>query len=112
MQEKAANVGFDWDKKEDVWAKVQEEIAEVQAEMERGDKENMQKEFGDLLFSLVNAARLYGVNPDTALEQCNVKFRRRFNFVEESSIAMKKDLSEMTLAEMDALWNEAKAKGL
>ena len=112
MQEKAANVGFDWDKKEDVWAKVQEEIAEVQAEMERGDKENMQKEFGDLLFSLVNAARLYGVNPDTALEQCNVKFRRRFNFVEESSIAMKKDLSEMTRAEMDALWNEAKAKGL
>ena len=112
MQEKAANVGFDWDKKEEVWAKVQEEIAEVQAEMERGDKENMQKEFGDLLFSLVNAARLYGVNPDTALEQCNVKFRRRFNFVEESSIAMKKDLSEMTLAEMDALWNEAKAKGL
>ena len=112
MQEKAANVGFDWDKKEDVWAKVQEEIAEVQAEMERGDKENMQKEFGDLLFCLVNAARLYGVNPDTALEQCNVKFRRRFNFVEESSIAMKKDLSEMTLAEMDALWNEAKAKGL
>ena len=112
MQEKAANVGFDWDKKEDVWAKVQEEIAEVQAEMERGDKENMQKEFGDLLFSLVNAARLYGVNPDTALEQCNVKFRRRFNFVEENSIAMKKDLSEMTLAEMDALWNEAKAKGL
>ena len=112
MQEKAANVGFDWDKKEDVWAKVQEEIAEVQAEMERGDKENMQKEFGDLLFSLVNAARLYGVNPDTALEQCNVKFRRRFNFVEESSIAMDKDLSEMSLAEMDALWNEAKAKGL
>ena len=112
MQEKAANVGFDWDKKEDVWAKVQEEIAEVQAEMERGDKVNMQKEFGDLFFSLVNAARLYGVNPDTALEQCNVKFRRRFNFVEESSIAMKKDLSEMTLAEMDALWNEAKEKGL
>ncbi len=112
MQEKAANVGFDWDKKEDVWAKVKEEIAEVQAEMERGDKENMQKEFGDLFFSLVNAARLYGVNPDTALEQCNVKFRRRFNFVEESSIAMDKDLSEMTLAEMDALWNEAKAKGL
>jgi XTP/dITP diphosphohydrolase len=112
MQEKAANVGFDWDKKEDVWAKVREEIAEVEAEMERGDKVNMEKEFGDLLFSLVNAARLYGVNPDTALEQCNVKFRRRFNFVEESSIAMKKDLSEMTLAEMDALWNEAKAKGL
>ncbi len=110
MQEKAANVGFDWEKKEDVWAKVQEELAELQTEMEKGDKENMQKEFGDFVFSLVNAARLYDINPDTALELTNNKFRRRFNYVEDSSIAMNKNLSDMSLAEMDALWNEAKAK--
>lgn len=112
MQEKAANIGFDWDKKEDVWAKVQEELAELQAEMDKGDKENMQKEFGDFLFSLVNAARLYDINPDTALELTNRKFRNRFGYVEECSKQQGRNLQDMTLAEMDALWNTAKAKGL
>ena len=112
MQEKAANIGFDWDKKEDVWVKVQEELAELQAEMDKGDKENMQKEFGDFLFSLVNAARLYDINPDTALELTNRKFRNRFGYVEECSKQQDRNLQDMTLVEMDSLWNEAKAKGL
>lgn len=110
MQEKAANIGFDWDKKEEVWNKVDEELGELRVEMEKGDKENMQKEFGDFLFSLVNAARLYDINPDTALEQTNSKFRRRFNYIEERSKVMGRNLPDMTLAEMDSLWNEAKAK--
>lgn len=110
MQEKAANIGFDWDKKEEVWNKVDEELGELRTEMEKGDKENMQKEFGDFLFSLVNAARLYDINPDTALEQTNSKFRRRFNYIEERSKEMGRNLPDMTLAEMDSLWNEAKAK--
>ncbi len=108
MQEKAANVGFDWEKKEDVWDKVREEIAEVEEEMKRGAKADMEKEFGDLLFSLVNAARLYDINPDNALEQTNSKFRRRFTYVEEHSIKQGRNLKEMTLSEMDELWNEAK----
>lgn len=108
MQEKAANVGFDWDNKEDVWDKVREEIAEVEQEMKRDDKANMEKEFGDLLFSLVNAARLYGINPDNALEHTNSKFRRRFTYVEEHSIKQGRNLKDMSLAEMDELWNEAK----
>ena len=112
MQEKAANVGFDWDKKEDVWAKVREEIAEVEVEMEKGDKVNMEKEFGDLLFSLVNAARLYGINPDNALEMTNAKFRSRFGYVEEHTLQQGRNLKDMTLEEMDALWNEAKKQGL
>ena len=112
MQEKAANIGFDWDKKEDVWAKVQEELVELQTEMDKGDKENMQKEFGDFLFSLVNAARLYDINPDTALELTNRKFRNRFGYVEECSKQQGRNLQDMTLSEMDSLWNEAKAKGL
>lgn len=112
MQEKAANIGFDWDKKEDVWAKVQEELVELQTEMNKGDKENMQKEFGDFLFSLVNAARLYDINPDTALELTNRKFRNRFGYVEECSKQQGRNLQDMTLAEMDNLWNKAKAKGL
>lgn len=110
MQEKAANIGFDWDKKEEVWNKVDEELGELRAEMEKGDKENMQKEYGDFLFSLVNAARLYDINPDTALEQTNSKFRRRFNYIEEHSKEIGRNLPDMTLAEMDSLWNEAKAK--
>ena len=112
MQEKAANVGFDWEKKEDVWAKVREEIAEVEAEMECGDKVKMEKEFGDLLFSLVNAARLYGINPDNALELTNTKFRNRFGYVEENSIGKGRNLKDLSLEEMDELWNEAKLRGL
>ena len=110
MQEKAANVGFDWEKKEDVWAKVKEEIAEVEQEMQRGDAVNLEKEFGDLLFSLVNASRLYGINPDNALELTNSKFRSRFNYVEQQTIGQGRNLREMSLSEMDALWNEAKRK--
>ncbi len=112
MQEKAANVGFDWDKKEDVWEKVREELDELQVEMERGDKVNAEKEFGDFIFSIVNAGRLYEMNPDTALEHTNAKFRRRFTYVEEKAKEAGKALRDMTLGEMDALWNEAKAQGL
>ena len=108
MQEKAANVGFDWEKREDVWAKVKEEIAEVEQEMRRGDAVNLEKEFGDLLFSLVNASRLYGINPDNALEMTNNKFRSRFNYVEQQTIGQGRNLRDMSLGEMDALWNEAK----
>ncbi|MBQ2787060.1 MAG: nucleoside triphosphate pyrophosphohydrolase [Bacteroidaceae bacterium] len=108
MQEKAANVGFDWDTKEDVWAKVREEIAELQVEFDKGDVVNSEKELGDLLFSIVNVARKYGINPDNALEQTNSKFRRRFNYVEERSLGQGMDIRDMTLAQMDALWDEAK----
>ena len=112
MQEKAANVGFDWDKKEDVWAKVKEEIAEVEEEMKKGDAVNFEKEFGDLIFSLVNASRLYGINPDNALELANNKFRHRFNYVEKHSIGEGRNLRDMSIEEMDALWNKAKKQGL
>lgn len=108
IQEKAANVGFDWEKREDVWDKVREELAEVEAEMKRNDIENEEKEFGDLIFSIVNAARLYGVHPDTALEKTNRKFIYRFNYVESEAKKAGKNLNDMTLGEMDALWNEAK----
>ena len=108
MQEKAANVGFDWEKKEDVWAKVKEEIAEVEHEMEQGNAADMEKEFGDLLFSLVNASRLYGINPDNALELTYDKFRRRFNYVEACSIKQGRNLRDMSLEEMDVLWDKAK----
>jgi XTP/dITP diphosphohydrolase len=108
MQEKAANVGFDWDKKEDVWAKVNEELAELKVELDKGDKVKAEKEFGDYLFSLVNIARFYDINPDNALELTNKKFRSRFNYVEEHSIRQGLNLKDMTLAQMDALWDEAK----
>lgn len=108
IQEKARNVGFDWEDKQDVWDKVQEELDELKAEIMRGDKEKSTHELGDFLFSVINAARLYKLNPDTALEHTNQKFIRRFNFIEEHSIKCGKPLTEMTLAEMDELWNEAK----
>ena len=101
IQEKAANVGFDWEQREDVWAKVKEELGEVEAEMRKGDTDNEEKEFGDLLFSIVNAARLYGVNPDTALEKTNRKFISRFNPVEKGAHENGRKLNEMRLAEMD-----------
>ncbi len=108
IQEKAANVGFDWEKKEDVWDKVKEEISEVEAEMKLGNETNIEKEFGDLFFALVNAARLYGIRPDNALEKTNLKFIARFNHVEARASAQGKHLNEMTLQEMDKLWDEAK----
>ncbi|MGI6220199.1 MAG: nucleoside triphosphate pyrophosphohydrolase [Bacteroidaceae bacterium] len=110
IQDKARAVGFDWEKKEQVWDKVREEIGEFQAEIDRKDKTQMEAEFGDLLFSLVNAARLYGINPDNALEHTNQKFIRRFNYVESQAKAQGKELKDMSLAQMDNLWNEAKAQ--
>ena len=108
IQEKSANVGFDWDKPEDVWDKVKEELAEVETELKAGNRDNMEKEFGDLLFSVINAARLYGVRADNALELTNNKFITRFNHIEQRALDMGKKINELSLAEMDALWNEAK----
>lgn len=110
VQDKARHVGFDWEDKQDVWAKVREELDELEAELKHEDKERSEKELGDFLFSVINAARLYHLNPDNALEETNQKFIRRFNYIEEHSIKAGKPLTEMTLAEMDALWNEAKSK--
>lgn len=109
IQDKARNVGFDWEDKQDVWAKVHEELGELEAELRREDKDRSMAEFGDFLFSVINAGRLYHLNPDTALEKTNRKFISRFNYIEEHSIKMGKPLKDMTLGEMDALWNEAKA---
>lgn len=108
IQDKARNVGFDWEDKGDVWKKVHEELGELEQELRKGDKENSTRELGDFLFSVINAARLYKINPDDALEKTNQKFIRRFNYIEEHSIRQGKPLTEMTLAEMDNLWNEAK----
>lgn len=112
IQDKARNVGFDWKEKEDVWHKVKEEIEEYQTEIDKMDQEKASDEFGDLMFSLVNAARLYHINPDNALERTNQKFIRRFNYVEQQTLQQGRSLKEMTLEEMDALWNEAKKQGL
>lgn len=108
IQDKARNVGFDWKEKEDVWDKVYEELEELKAELAKGDKENSTRELGDFLFSVINAARLYKLNPDNALEMTNQKFIRRFNYVEDHSMKQGKILKDMTLEEMDKLWNEAK----
>ncbi len=108
IQEKAANVGFDWESREEVWDKVREEMGEVSAEIAHMDQDKIEEEMGDLLFSVVNAARLYGVNPENALEKTNKKFIRRFNHVESRAKGMGKSLKDMTLGEMDELWNEAK----
>ena len=108
IQDKARNVGFDWKEKEDVWDKVYEELEELKAELAKGDKENSTLELGDFLFSVINAARLYKLNPDNALEMTNQKFIRRFNYVEDHSVKQGKSLKDMTLEEMDKLWDEAK----
>lgn len=108
IQEKAAHVGFDWDSPEQVWDKVKEETAEVEAEIKSGNQDGVEKEFGDLFFSVVNAARLYGVVPENALELTNRKFIRRFNYLEAKSKEMGKNLKDMTLGEMDEIWEEAK----
>lgn len=108
IQDKARNVGFDWKVKEDVWDKVYEEQEELKAELAKGDKENSTRELGDFLFSVINAARLYKLNPDNALEMTNQKFIRRFNYVEDHSVKQGKSLKDMTLEEMDKLWDEAK----
>ena len=112
IQDKARNAGFDWERREDVWEKVKEEINEFQTEVNNMDKEKMEAEFGDLLFSVINAARLYKIKPDNALEHTNQKFIRRFTYVETKAREQGKMLNDMTLAEMDELWNEAKEIGL
>ena len=107
--EKAAATGFDWEQKEDVWAKVKEELMEVDAELEAKDNERLMDEMGDLFFALINACRLYGIDPEGALERTNKKFIRRFNHVECRAEEQGKTLRDMTLAEMDSYWDEAKA---
>lgn len=110
IQDKARNVGFDWEKREDVWQKVREELNELEVELAKDDKENSTKEFGDFIFSLINAARLYRINPDNALEHTNQKFIQRFNYIEEKSKEQGKNIKDLTLAEMDKLWNDAKKR--
>ncbi len=109
IQDKVANVGFDWEKREDVWAKVKEELAEFEAEVSNMDAEKATEEFGDVLFALVNAARLYKIRPDNALEKTNLKFIHRFNYIEEQAKAQNRRLEDMTLDEMESLWQQAKA---
>jgi len=108
IQDKARNAGFDWEKKEDVWEKVSEEFNELKDEISKMDTDKIEAEFGDIFFSLINAARLYKVNPDNALERTNQKFISRFNYIENEAKKMNKNLKDMTLAEMDELWNQAK----
>lgn len=108
IQDKVANVGFDWEKREDVWAKVKEEIAEFEAEVANMDTEKATEEFGDVLFALVNAARLYKIRPDNALEKTNLKFMHRFNYIEQQAKAQNRRTEDMTLDEMETLWQEAK----
>lgn len=123
MQDKARGVGFDWEKKEDVWSKVDEERNELECELGNLDSagtdeekkaafDRAEEELGDFLFAAINAARLYGINPDTALNRACDKFRRRFTYLEEHTIRQGKDLHEMSLSEMDEIWDESKAKGL
>ena len=107
IQDKVANVGFDWEKKEDVWAKVREELDELQAELAKEDG-NKEAEFGDLLFAMINAARLYKIRPDNALEMTNLKFIKRFNYIETRAKELGRELKDMSLDEMEALWQEAK----
>ncbi len=108
IQDKVRSVGFDWQERSQVWDKVLEEYLELQKEIGSMDENRMEAEFGDLLFSLVNAARLYGINPENALERTNREFIRRFNYLESKTIAQGRDLKQMSLEEMDAIWNEAK----
>jgi XTP/dITP diphosphohydrolase len=110
IQDKAANVGFDWEKPQDVWAKVKEEIVEFEAEVENMDEEKATDEMGDLFFALVNAARLYKIRPDNALEKTNAKFIKRFNYIEQKAKEKGQSLKDMTLDEMESLWQEAKSR--
>lgn len=108
IQEKASGVGFDWEYREQVWDKVKEEIDELSVEIDKVDQDKIEAEFGDLFFAMVNAARLYGIDPETALERTNLKFINRFNYLESQTLQKGKDLKKMNLAEMDEIWDEAK----
>lgn len=110
IQEKAANVGFDWENPAGALEKMKEELEEFTGEVSQNNKSNMEQELGDLLFSVVNVARLYGINPENALEKTNLKFINRFNYIENQAHQLGKNLKDMTLGEMDDLWNEAKLK--
>ncbi|WP_018108431.1 nucleoside triphosphate pyrophosphohydrolase [Bacteroides propionicifaciens] len=112
IQDKARHIGFDWEQKEQVWDKVREEFSELEEQIKNLNKEEMEKEFGDLFFSLINAARKYDINPENALELTNQKFIRRFNYLEDHTLKSGRQLSGMSLEEMDQYWDEAKAKGL
>ena len=112
IQDKARNVGFDWKHKEDVWEKVREELGELEVELNKGDQKRSTREMGDFIFSIINAARLYRINPDNALEYTNRKFMARFGYIEQKAKERGKAIKEMTLEEMDKYWNEAKTKGL
>ena len=105
-------MGFDWEERSQVWGKVREELAEFEAEVDKMDADRMESELGDVLFSIINAARLYKINPENALERTNKKFIRRFNYLEDKTIKQGKDLRSMTLEEMDRYWDEAKKLGL
>ncbi|MFC4268969.1 nucleoside triphosphate pyrophosphohydrolase [Polaribacter marinivivus] len=108
IQDKVAGVGFDWEQPEQVWEKVQEELSELNTEIKKGNKENIEKEFGDVLFSMINYARFIGVNPENALEKTNKKFINRFQYLEKAAKKEGKQLSEMSLAEMDVYWEASK----
>jgi XTP/dITP diphosphohydrolase len=108
IQDKARGVGFDWEHRDQVWEKVQEELFELKEELLTGKQDSIEDEFGDLFFSLINAARLYGVNPENALERTNQKFIKRFNYLEQKTIRQGINLKDLTLAKMDEIWNEAK----
>ena len=112
LQEKARGCGFDWEQKEDVWPKVMEEMGEAKDACDENDPAHMQEEFGDFLFAVINASRLYGIDPEAALSGACAKFRRRFNYMEEETIRRGLKLADMTLAQMDEIWDEGKAKGL
>lgn len=112
IQEKAANVGFDWQESSQVWTKVKEELGEFEEEVAKNDAEKMESELGDVLFSIINVARLYGINPENALERTNSKFISRFNYLESKVKEVGKSLKDLTLCEMDKYWDEAKSKGL
>jgi len=108
VQEKARAVGFDWEQRQQVWEKVQEELDELRVEVEKMDAPKMEEEFGDLLFAMVNAARLYGIDPETALERTNKKFIKRFGYMEQQTIKKGRPLTQMTLDEMNEVWEQAK----
>ena len=108
IQDKARGVGFDWDKKEQVWDKVKEEIDEFSMEIKNQNKDKMEQEFGDIIFALINAGRLYGIHPEDALEKTNRKFIKRFSFLEQKTIKKGKDLKKMSLEEMNKIWEQAK----
>jgi len=112
LQDKARGIGFDWEYKDQIWDKVQEELEELKVEIKKADAEKMEAEFGDMLFSLINAARLYGINPDNALERTNLKFIARFNFLEENTLKKGISLKNLSLDEMNEIWNRAKMMGL